>query len=331
MLSIIIPVYNSEKNIKRCFESIINQTYRSIEVIVVNDGSTDNTADICDEYAEKYCNFKVIHKINGGVSLARNLGIKTAKGEFLQFVDSDDYLEKDMCERLIHTICKDNSDMVICGYKDIKNGNVFYNSCIDKVVVNIQELSIQFSNLYTRRFLNSPWNKLFKKSKINVYYDEELSLGEDLIFNLEYMKNINSISFISDCLYNYINGNDNSLTTKYRSNSMQLIMYTYNYINDFANYCFNGNYEKSGINEVFINDVYGSIWKLMACKTITFEEKMKKINTCILNKEVQYINKNTKLNGLSINIFKFFIRCKMVKMIYIYFFIRQLMVRLKDR
>ena len=119
LISVIVPIYNVEKYINRCIDSIIEQTYTNLEIILVDDGSTDNSGSICDEYAKKDNRIKVIHKENGGVSSARNVGLDTAIGQYITFVDSDDYIEKKYCEILLKTLKKQKADCVACGYNRI--------------------------------------------------------------------------------------------------------------------------------------------------------------------------------------------------------------------
>nr|WP_302853132.1 glycosyltransferase [Methanosphaera stadtmanae] len=124
-VSIVIPVYNVEKYIERCLKSILNQTLDSIEVIVIDDGSTDNSGKICDEFSTKYKNVKTFHKRNGGVSSARNLGISIAKGEYIGFVDPDDFIHVNMYKELYENAKKVNSDIAICSFKEIKGNKIY--------------------------------------------------------------------------------------------------------------------------------------------------------------------------------------------------------------
>ena len=116
LISVIIPVYNVEKYLRRCIDSVINQTYKNLEIIIVDDGSTDNSSNICDEYTNKDSRVKVVHKENGGLSSARNVGIELAKGDLIAFVDSDDYIELEMYEKLKENMDKYDSDIAICQY-----------------------------------------------------------------------------------------------------------------------------------------------------------------------------------------------------------------------
>ena len=123
-ISIIVAVYNVEKYLKRSLDSILNQSYKNIEVIIVNDGSTDNSRNICEKYAELYSNIKVIHKENGGLSSARNIGIENATGEYIGFVDSDDYISSNMFEEMYNRIIESDSDIAISSFNYVKEGKI---------------------------------------------------------------------------------------------------------------------------------------------------------------------------------------------------------------
>ena len=120
-ISVIVPVYNVEQYLERCVDSIINQTYKNLEIILVNDGSTDNSGQLCDELAKKDDRIRVIHKKNGGLSDARNVGIDEAESELIGFIDSDDYIDEDMYELLINNMKNANADLSMCGHFDVYN------------------------------------------------------------------------------------------------------------------------------------------------------------------------------------------------------------------
>ena len=124
LLSVIVPIYNVEEYLEKCLDSIINQTYKNLEIILVDDGSPDKCPQICDEYAKKDDRIVVIHKENGGVSSARNLGLDIAKGEFITFVDSDDWIDETMYEKMMLKQAEENLDLVFTRYKTIKNGSI---------------------------------------------------------------------------------------------------------------------------------------------------------------------------------------------------------------
>lgn len=228
-ISVIVPIYNSERNLSRCIESIINQTYKEIELILINDGSRDRSGQICDLYAEKDDRIIVVHKNNSGVSDTRNEGIKLSSGKYLQFVDSDDYLDENMIEILLNVVQHGDPDMVICGYKIIDNrtGNYVLTDYLqDEMNFGFERFLAIYADLYLKNYLNSPWNKMYKASLIEkekILFEPKLDLGEDLIFNLEVIKKCDKFSFIYSCPYNYVEYNHETLSAKYRENLYEII------------------------------------------------------------------------------------------------------------
>jgi glycosyltransferase involved in cell wall biosynthesis len=223
LISIIVPVYNAQKYLSNCIDSILNQTYKNIELILVDDGSTDNSKLVCDEYAENYHCIKVIHQENLGPSAARNKGIIAARGKYIQFVDADDSLEPNTTNKLLESM---NSDvqLVICGFKSITidNGNTIIHNSVPTIkgIYKINEFIKCFGELYMKSLINSPCNKLYVTEIIqnaNILFMEGLDMGEDLLFNLEYIKVCTNISIINEPLYNYLKfKNNNSLTGSFQ-------------------------------------------------------------------------------------------------------------------
>lgn len=196
-ISVIVPVYNVEKYIKKCLDSLVNQTLNGVEIIVVNDGSPDNSQKIIDEYVKKYKNVKSYIKENGGLSDARNYGIKKATGEYISFVDSDDYIRNDMLEIMYNYAIKEDLDVVVCD-----SINVYDNG---------SEILIKSNNNYSdndvRNYIISPpmaCTRLFKKTifdkiqfKKNIYY-------EDLEMTPKVVNITDKIGFVSEGLYYYV-------------------------------------------------------------------------------------------------------------------------------
>ena len=218
-ISIIVPVYNGVNKIRRCVDSIINQTYPSIEIVLVDDGSKDGSAQICDEYEGEYKNVKVIHKSNGGVSSARNVGLKYATGEYIGFLDSDDYIASNMYQTMIEEI--DGFDLVMCGYyqDEKKHIGVTYNQCVSK------EDAIR--NIIGRgQFKGFPWNKLFRKSIIeegNITFNTDIHMCEDLLFCVQYINRAKTIRLISEALYYYDNSEGIVSSGKFNPKKMSVI------------------------------------------------------------------------------------------------------------
>lgn len=161
VISIIIPVYNVEKYLRRCIDSVIKQSYKNLEIILVDDGSPDNSGPICDEYAKKDVRIRVIHKANGGLSDARNAGLDIATGEYIGFVDSDDYIAEDMYELLLHNILEFDADIAICGYAHVYDKH--FTKCNlsgQKYIYNNAEaMKLVLGNKINSYY----WNKLYKK------------------------------------------------------------------------------------------------------------------------------------------------------------------------
>lgn len=222
MISIVVPVYKSEKTLGSCLESLMAQTYKDIEIICVVDGSPDCCGDICDAYAEKDQRIKVIKRENGGVSSARNRGIDEADGDYIMFVDSDDTVEHDYCEKMWKAHKETGSDMVICGFHHWFIGRDITKSPQNTGVYDVGNYAEDFLKLYQDGFLNMPWNKLFKK-ELTGRFDTSLSLGEDLLFNMDYLESCSKVTVISNALYHYIQEEKgNTLSSKKRENKLEI-------------------------------------------------------------------------------------------------------------
>lgn len=203
-ISVIVPVYNAEKYLCRCVDSILAQTFQNFELLLIDDGSYDSSARICDDYVSKDSRIKVYHKKNGGVSSARNLGIANAQGEWICFVDSDDWLDKDFLEGFD---CNKSSDLLIQGCKK-HLGEKTINVVLDVeefTGVNMLRKIVDFEKRELLIF-RPPWAKLFKKKVIEdncLSFDSKIQIGEDFLFVLYYILHINKMSISSNCGYNY--------------------------------------------------------------------------------------------------------------------------------
>ncbi len=218
--SIIIPVYKVEKYLDECIQSVLSQSFTDFEVILVDDGSPDNCPKMCDEYAQKDKRIRVIHKENGGVSSARNMGLDIAKGEYIWFVDSDDFIENDSLQKLFSVSEKEKPDAVCFGYKEQnKDGNSYpvvsrpYMGATDKQL----NLSIMFAGIVSSPNTGidiGPVTKIFSGKiieKNNLRFDETVRTAEDLLFTSNYFLYTENITVLSDCLY-YYRYNDTSLS-----------------------------------------------------------------------------------------------------------------------
>lgn len=211
LISIIVPIYRVENYLKRCIDSIINQTYKHIEIILVDDGSPDNCGAICDEYTKFDDRIKVIHKKNGGLSDARNCGIEISTGDYIIFIDGDDYVSKNMCEKLLIRALEHNADIVSCNFKEIyidNNREKINKQSIKKsleVYTNLEVIYKYFLD-YTID-INVVWNKLYKRDiffkDISVRFPKgKLHEDDYIVCKLYYYAN--KIVIINDVLYYYI-------------------------------------------------------------------------------------------------------------------------------
>lgn len=199
MISIIVPVFKAEKYIHRCIDSILAQSYTDFELLLVDDGSPDGCGAICDTYAAKDSRVRVFHKENGGVSSARNLGLDNAQGEWITFVDSDDWLEMEFLERLVSN---SNADLVIGGYIRTSGKR---EPNIDRRYEK-DELAHLLEHNLIMLIYRTPWGKLLKRSIIDdnrIRYSGNIRFGEDTIFIYHYLSFCDSIATISYCGYNY--------------------------------------------------------------------------------------------------------------------------------
>ena len=209
-ISIIVPVYNCEKYIGACIESIQCQTYEKLEIILVNDGSKDRTGEICRSYAEYDARTQYIEQENRGVSVARNHGIEKATGTFIMFVDADDTVMNDACEKLARHI-EAGVDLILCGFKRMfyKGENLVSQydvlpECGD--LTDQETLGKHFGRLYETTLLTSVWAKMYRKQALERYtqvFREDLSLGEDALFNLKFLKDCGNIAVENSALYIY--------------------------------------------------------------------------------------------------------------------------------
>lgn len=201
-VSIIVPVYNVEKYLERCLDSLVKQTLKDIEIIVVNDGSPDNSQKIIDRYAKKYKKIKTYKKENGGLSSARNFGIDKANGDYIAFVDSDDYVELDMYEKMYNKIISDDFDLVCCNFDYVDDSGQYINKGNSKVNKDIYDVDIRKNMI---DFYPAAWNKLYKKELFNNNIQFKCGVWfEDVEFIHRLFPYIKSIGVIEDSLYHYV-------------------------------------------------------------------------------------------------------------------------------
>lgn len=202
LVSIIVPIYKVEKFLNECIESIISQTYANIEVILVDDGSPDGSGIIADEWQKKDSRVKVIHKTNGGISSARNAGIKIAKGDYIFFVDSDDYIAPDCIEKLLEAVEEENADISSCKFYSFWQDACIIESRLpnERTIITPE---VYLERIYIYGLYTVVWNKLYKRHLFEDTLFEEGRLNEDAIIIAKLMTRVNKIVHLSEALYYY--------------------------------------------------------------------------------------------------------------------------------
>lgn len=270
LISVIVPIYKVEQYLDKCINSIVNQTYKNLEIILVDDGSPDNCPTICDNWKDKDERIVVIHKVNGGVSTARNTGIKIAKGMYISFVDSDDTIKSNTYEEVIKAINKCEPDIIDFGYEYVSRyGSNIAN--INKLKKDILYMQKDIRDNILPPLLNLRkddeffvfdfvCNKIFKNNIIksnNLLFDEERRVWEDRMFVVGFLKYAKSYYCLNDCFYNYMDV-PNSLSRRYDLNFFENIVKSYLYfLNNFSHmYEFNTKY----VNTYWANSIENIIY-----------------------------------------------------------------------
>lgn len=241
LITVIVPVYNVEKYLVQCVNSIVNQTYKKIEIILVDDGSKDKSGQLCDDLSAKYSQIKTIHKKNAGLGMARNSGLEIATGEYIAFVDSDDWIAPQALQNLYTNMIKWNSDYCKGGFEKVNDkGNVLF-KYNDNFHV-FEGISAK-KDLLPRLIGSAPdkhdsinmsvWGCLFKNKIISEnklrFPSERKLMSEDIVFDIDYMQHVNKACIISDSDYRY-RQNDTSLSTSYRKDKFTATKRLYEYL-----------------------------------------------------------------------------------------------------
>ncbi len=212
LISVIVAVYNIEEYIGRCIESIIKQTYVELQIILVDDGSKDESGAICDSYALKDSRITVIHKENGGLSDARNAGLKIADGEYIGYVDGDDWIEPDMYEKMIGELLAHDGELACCRYKEIFKDRTKDNSSEDVIVLSPLEMLDIYINEHPKYMIyNSVWSKLYKTTIVKDLTFPKGHNSEDIMYTTTAICRMRKGVYIDKGLYNYVNCREDSI------------------------------------------------------------------------------------------------------------------------
>lgn len=282
LVSIIIPVYNVEKYLDRCMQSVFLQSYKNLEIILIDDGSPDSCPRLCDIYGKNDKRVKVLHKKNEGLGLARNSGLALATGKYVLFIDSDDYLSEKMVEKLVYQAELMNADIVYCGYfyetsnhkwievRDFEKEQTFKGNDIDAVSLAF----ITNQNKLKVRLQRTVWHALYSKALIDdedIRFPSERQIpSEDLIFQSRISKFANIISFVPDCLYYYCL-NNNSITMNFKKDRYLKLV---NEKNELLRIYSNKGVDRY-INNLYFVSIKSYFYNLIEQKNIAFSEKNK--------------------------------------------------------
>lgn len=303
-ISIILPVYNVSSYLDRCFESIISQTLSDFEVIVINDGSTDDSGEICNKWATTDSRISVYHIENGGVARARNLGIEKSDGEYLYFVDPDDWIEANLLEDNFRLAAQNDCDLVLFGF--FKEQNINGKISITKIpppkmtMKNKEEVQQKLVDFLKRTNGFSVWTKLIKKQFVtdnNITFPL-LKRGQDMAFSLELYRNANRISVNDGCYYHY---NAFSAVTKFDPNTFENHLFLYrNLFNLFDNWMESDASLRYAVKVFIMWFGYVVPANIIASVDLPKKEKLKQLKAMLDNSEIKgYVRKFKSVQGLS--------------------------------
>lgn len=338
LISVIIPVYNAEDRLKDSIESVLNQDYKQIELILIDDGSSDNSLNMCKEYAALDSRIKVFHQKNAGVSSARNHGIVVSTGEYITFVDADDTIKKHTYSLAISNIIHMDLDMVMYGMSfDYYQHNEFIenkNMELDSLIIrSLSKLRDIFFVLYENNYLSSVWNKVIKASIIKdnrLYFETDMFVLEDFKFVLELLEYTERLGIMKDVLYHYYNDIGESSLTK-RTNI--------DYINNFKKLEFQLRKTSKNIGLTTSEDkgrIYSMIFRFYIIgiekafsSDASYKEKYDILTKYMKNNEFKKAINNAQCSGNRLKIVQLFMKKNKVKELWFMFFLNNLSKKIK--
>jgi len=325
IVSIIIPMYNSQATINKCIDSIKKQTYKNLEVILIDDGSKDDTLNESIKSTKNDNRFFIISQMNSGASSARNEGIIKSTGDYMMFVDSDDYIDKNMVETLVDSAREKDADYVVCGMitetkkeqtKTISIKHELTPQFIDKNI----EIPDNILNLVENEKINGPYCKLIKSRIVkdnNILMPRHIALQEDLFFNIQVLIYVKSFMVIEQTPYHYILGNDKSVTMGYYHNKYEMLDEVHDLLLNFYKERSKNEKNLSRIKYIYIKNLYASILNLFHKNcNMNKKEKLEYINEIIKGDKFQSMIKQGKRKGFKYFILKYILKTKSKKVIY---------------
>lgn len=317
LVSIIIPIYNSEKLLERTLKSVLNQSYKNIEVLLINDGSKDKSEAICERYRQIDSRVRLFTKSNGGTSSARNLGLHNMTGTFCQFVDSDDVLPQNFTEVMVRKIQQGDCDAAFSGVMKIWDDKIHLFNLEDKAF----SVDGYLYELYRGRIATkSACIGIYKSDVIrknNIEFPENICCGEDSIFVLRYLKYCKKIISVHDTIYQYMYDNSNSATRAVYYDHFLIEMERY----DLANEIIKNEKVKGEIAQFYMDSAIRELFQYITCSTETYSNKLKSLKKYVNNIGTKYAIKYYKRNSIK----KSWIIPRMIRyknVFFLYFFLK---------
>lgn len=324
-ISVIVPVYNNEKNLKDCIESILNQTYKSFELILINDGSSDNSLEICEAYKTTDSRIVVYNQINSGASVARNLGLRKMSGDYVIFVDADDTIKSNMLSEMLNVSLKYDLDFTMCGltlkYFDINDELIKENEVKPRSrILNHSDLPDKLLDLVESEIINGPVCKLIKSKIItenNLLMPPNLSLQEDLYFNISILEKIKKMGVIEESYYDYNIRMTESVTKKYYAEKFEMLDEVHDHILKFYKKYSKNNETIRNVEYIYIKNVYAGCINLFHDNCdLSRSEKIKYIKRITkTNKFLASLERANK-SGFKYSVLKNILKTKNVYLIY---------------
>lgn len=313
LVSVVLPIYNVEKYLEKCIETVVNQTYKNIEIILVDDGSPDNCPEICDRWAEKDNRIKVVHKQNAGLGMARNTGIENATGKYICFFDSDDFVAEDTVEKAYNCIKKNSAEIVCFGFSSVDSEGKLLRTFVprtEKEVFSGNEVQEEFlpNLIYSPSGIG--WNlnmsscmamfsmELIKKANWRFVSEREI-LSEDVYSLIDLYKDVNKVAVLNEAFYFY-RENNASLSRVYRKDRYERVKHCYE---ECTKLCKRLKYNDDVIDRVSLSFLSNTIaaMKQVCAGDLRFGEKMKELKLIVDNSVLQKALKDTDLTADSKN------------------------------
>lgn len=350
MISVIIPIYNQEKYIRKCISSVLNQTYGDFEINLIDDGSSDRSADICKEYLYD-SRVKYFFQKNAGVSVARNLGIENSKGEWLAFIDPDDYIDETYFEKLLNNV-SDDVDIVACSckafYKNNYNENYFFkdsftaSSDLEKKKLFLQLMDCDYGQPQKSiTAIGVPWGKLYRRKFVKdngLLFNPLLKRQQDNIFNMWAFKKARNIKYVNELIYFYRMDNiNNYITSKYDKNAYNNAL---EFQKERSNFFEIYDFSDSEINIYYYNETFNQMIKVLNSQImhkeskLTLSEKRRKILEIINNNYFKNAIKKLNISTINIKAYRivyFAVKIKSPMIIFLIWWLKEMVDKLKEK